>query len=380
MERQGSAKRPEGTSKSQSTIAGGTSEGARNQVASPKPPPQSWQRTMETIQSRPPPKAPTVLRTDNDGDDVRSTHAAETHPDATSSDAPSLKARPMIQPEGLTRPKSTALDRTPKYLPHISGHRKARIEAWLEAAKIHDNFDAENMPLFLVNSGNYPSELVEAWREFVHHPIQWKERPDGPGIPRPTESRTMMGPPPYHQIVFCHCYNCRLEWPVWCAPMNGCHRCYSGLLPGMYAGQIMPATGNFKVYPQYQDVALIAERYLEHNDIIILLRNARIPRSNVPHDQKKHTLIKKYFDLAPDPPSRRQILLVRFLERQCNFVPCADVFESFDSMQQYIHNMWPGGERGANMWTNFLDGARSVIRNPNSLIVPAAVETHCTES
>ena len=216
----------------------------------------------------------------------------------------------------------------------------------------------------------------------MHHPIQWKERPDGPGIPRSTETRTIMGPPPYHQIVFCHCHNCRLEWPVWCAPMNGCFRCYGGLLPGLYVGPL-PATGSFRVYPKYQDVALIAENYLQHSDIMTLLRNARIPRTDVRHDNKKHTLVKKYFELAPDPPCPRQVLQVRFLERRRNFVPCADVFKSFDTMQQYIHTMWPGGEKGEKMWTNFLDETRNVIRNVDTLIVPAAVslnETRCAES
>ena len=153
---------------------GGTSEDARNQVASPKPPPQSWQRTLETIQSGPPPKATAVFRTDDDGDDVRSTNTVETHPEAASSKAPPLKAMPMTRPEGLNRLQSTALDRNPMYLPHMSDHHKAKVEAWLEAAKLYENFEAESMPLFLVNARNHPQGVVEAWREFMQHPIQWR--------------------------------------------------------------------------------------------------------------------------------------------------------------------------------------------------------------
>ncbi len=122
---------------------------------------------------------------------------------------------------------------------------------------------------------------------------------------------------------------------------------------------------------------------MSHPDAVKLLVTARIPKSDVRHDNTKHTLVKKYFELAPDPPSATQLLQVRYLERQRSFTPCIEVFESFDAMQQFLHAMWPGGREGANMWKNFLDAARNVIRNPDSLIVPAAVtlnETQCTET
>ena len=169
---------------------------------------------------------------------------------------------------------------------------------------------------------------------------------------------------------------------MWCAPIHGCFRCYSGLMPGRYAGPF-PITGSFRVYPQYQDVALIVENFLQLDEIVALLRNARIPRTDVRHDNKKHTLVKKFFELAPDPPCPRQVLQVRFLERRRNFMPMAEVFQSFDAMQRFIHAMWPGGDEGLTLWTDFLDETRDVIRNVDArtygvngggaLIVPATV-------
>jgi len=163
-------------------------------------------------------------------------------------------------------------------------------------------------------------------------------------------------------------------------------------MQGRYAGPF-PTTGSFRVYPQYQDIALIVENFLQLDEIVALLRNARIPRTDVRHDNKKHTLVKKYFELAPDPPCPRQVLQVRFLERRRNFMPKAEVFQCFDAMQQYIHAMWPGGDEGMTLWTDFLDETRDVIRNVDAriygvtgggaLIVPVGVSLNmarCTES
>ena len=174
---------------------------------------------------------------------------------------------------------------------------------------------------------------------------------------------------------------------MWCAPIHGCFRCYSGLMPGRYAGPF-PITGSFRVYLQYQDVALIVENFLQLDEIVALLRNARIPRTDVRHDNKKHTLVKKYFELASDPPCPRQVLQIRFLERRRNFMPMAEVFQSFDAMQRFIHAMWPGGDEGLTLWTDFLDETRDVIRNVDAriygvtdggaLIVPEAVSRNRT--
>ena len=179
---------------------------------------------------------------------------------------------------------------------------------------------------------------------------------------------------------------------MWCAPIHRRFRCYSGLLPGRYAGPF-PVTGSFRVYPQYQDIALIVENFLRLDEIVALLHNARIPKTDVRHDNKKHTLVKKFFELALNPPCPRQVLQARFLERRRDFMPKAEVFQSFDTMQQYIHAMWPGGDEGVELWTDFLDETRDVIRNVDAriygvtgggaLIVPVGVSLNmarCTES
>jgi len=373
-------------------LPGGSNEIVEDETIPPKAPPPSWLRTLDGIQQGPPPKASAVAQTDSDGggtssEDTRVYHG-ERYPEAAQPKAPTRKAVPMIRPEGMNRLHATALDNNPKYLPHMSEQNIAKTEAWLEAYQLFKKHDADNMPLFLVNFARHPQGLGGAWQEFVYFPVQWRdgpgyESPGGrrPGIPRPTEQRTVMGPPPYHQIVFCHCPMCILEWPMFCAPMT-CLRCYSGLLPGLYAGQL-PVTGSFKTYPRYQDIALILENFLRCDEVTALLRNARIPKKDVRHDTRKHTLIKKFLELATDPPCPRQVLQVRFLNRQKGFTPLYDIFQSYDAMQQFLHTMWPGGNEGQRLWTMFLEDTRGVIRNVDSLIVPVGVSlnmTRCTDS
>ena len=109
---------------------------------------------------------------------------------------------------------------------------------------------------------------------------------------------------------------------------------------GLYSGSLS-TTGDYRIYPEGQDLALIMEEYLYHTDAVTLLRDAGIPVSNSQHNQQKHTLVKKFLEFANDPPTPMQILQVRFLDRHFGYMPQAEDFGNRTAIGHYISMMWP---------------------------------------
>ena len=152
-------------------------------------------------------------------------------------------------------------------------------------------------------------------------------------MPRPTTHR--LG-----YLSFLHCRRCRQDWPLTFAPINGCRNCYSQLVEGVYSG-VGQAQGDWRIFGEDQDLALVMEEFISNTDIRQMLNNAYVNAQSYHHDESRHTLIKKYFALANEVPTAEQILRLRWLSRNTTSRPRARDFADSRAARNRISATWP---------------------------------------
>jgi len=112
------------------------------------------------------------------------------------------------------------------------------------------------------------------------------------------------------------------------------------LSEGVYSG-VGQVQGDWRIFGEDQDLALVVEEFISNADIRQMLNNAYVNAQSYHHDESRHTLIKKYFALANEVPTAEQMLRLRWLSRNNHGRPRARDFSNSRAARNRISAKWP---------------------------------------